>query len=403
MTFSVGSPGSNDVIQAAGQSITVPAGTYSSIDMLATAVRGNQPNQTFTINYTTGSPTTVTQSISDWYTPQGYTGESPAVTMAYRNTSSGGADNRTFYVYGYSLPVDSTRTVTSITLPDNDQVEVLSMAALAAVNAPTALTAAAGTGSQVNLSWTAPTSGTVTGFNVYRGTSAGGESTTPLNATPLPAGTSAYADATALPGNTYFYTIKALDGPAASAASNEASLAVAASGTTAQVDLSSSYNRQGIAADGTQFGPSVDGVGSDLSGALLGTSQTVGGVAFGIGPAGANDVVQATGQTISLPAGQYSKLEVLAFGVDGNQPNQTFTVNYTTGARRQSVKASAIGIRRSPTRASRRQFRCRTAIRRPAESTIAISTSTATRSRSTIPGRSTASLCPTTVTSSFWR
>jgi len=37
------------------------------------------------------------QSVSDWLTPQNDSGESQAVTMAYRDLSNGTKDNRNFY------------------------------------------------------------------------------------------------------------------------------------------------------------------------------------------------------------------------------------------------------------------------------------------------------------------
>ena len=41
------------------------------------------------------------------------------------------------------------------------------------------------------------------------------------------------------------------------------------------------------------------------------------------------NAVSAT--TVTLPAGNYSKLYLLGGGVNGNQANQVFTVNYTDG------------------------------------------------------------------------
>src|SRR5262249_47566505 len=67
--------------------------------------------------------------------------------------------------------------------------------------APSSLTATPGN-NVVNLSWTAPT-GAAT-YNVYRGTTAGGESTTPL-ATGVT--TTSYSDTTAVNGTTYFYKV----------------------------------------------------------------------------------------------------------------------------------------------------------------------------------------------------
>lgn len=114
--------------------ISLRPGQYSTLKMLATGVNGNQTSQPFTVTYTDGTATTFTQSLSDWYTPQDYAGESKAVIMAYRNTSSGDRDDRTFYLYGYSFSIDSSKAVKSLILPNNQDVVVL---AVAPSNVPT--------------------------------------------------------------------------------------------------------------------------------------------------------------------------------------------------------------------------------------------------------------------------
>jgi fibronectin type 3 domain-containing protein len=72
----------------------------------------------------------------------------------------------------------------------------------------------------VILSWAASASSGVVGYNVYRGTASGGESTTPLNTTVI-SGTG-YTDASVTAGATYYYVVTAVasDG-VQSAASNE--------------------------------------------------------------------------------------------------------------------------------------------------------------------------------------
>ncbi len=63
-----------------------------------------------------------------------------------------------------------------------------------------------GTGSSdVILSWVGSPSSGVVGYNVYRGTASGGESSTPLNSTPIN-GTS-YVDANVTAGATYYYVV----------------------------------------------------------------------------------------------------------------------------------------------------------------------------------------------------
>jgi hypothetical protein len=126
-TYAIGAAGVNDVISAGGQTISLPSTNAASLSFLATGVNGNQANQTFKVTYTDGTSQTFTQSISDWFTPQHYSGESIAVTMPYRDRSNGTRDSRTFDVYAYSLTLDPTRVVQSITLPSDGNVEVLAI------------------------------------------------------------------------------------------------------------------------------------------------------------------------------------------------------------------------------------------------------------------------------------
>ena len=75
--------------------VALTPGSFSSLNILAYAIYGDQPSQTFQVNYTNGTYSTVTQSISDWGIPGNYSGETKVATMAYRNTSSGGENSGT--------------------------------------------------------------------------------------------------------------------------------------------------------------------------------------------------------------------------------------------------------------------------------------------------------------------
>lgn len=139
--YSIGPMGLPDAVS--GQTVTLTAGQFTSLKMLATGVNGNQTGQTFTVTYTDGTTTVFTQSLSDWFTPQNYSGETQAVTIKYRDFSTGGIDNEVFHLYGYSFALNNAKTVRSITLPKNRNVVVM------------AITLAGGTGAatkaQVNL------------------------------------------------------------------------------------------------------------------------------------------------------------------------------------------------------------------------------------------------------------
>jgi titin len=330
VAFAIGTANTNNVVTALGQTIGLPNGLVSQVQILATAVNGDQSNQTFTVNFTDGSSQTFTENVNDWFTPGS---ESAAVSTSYRDTGNGGRDSHDYSLYLYTLNVtDSGKTVQSVSLPDDPNVKVVAISTVAATNAPTALTASTKSSSEIDLSWTAPASGTVTGYNIYRGTLAGGESATPLNATPLSASTTTFQDTAVQTGNTYFYVVQAIINGAPSKASNEASATATVSGTTAAADLTGLFNQQGIVDDGSKVpSPGIDWAGNAISANLIGTSQTVGGTTFNIASPGANNVIMALGQTVGVPNGNYSQIELLAFGVNGNQLNQPFTVHYTDG------------------------------------------------------------------------
>jgi hypothetical protein len=93
---------------------------------------------------------------------------------------------------------------------------------------------ATATAHSVVLTWTASSDGAANptlAYNIYRGTAAGGESSTALNSSPVAAACSStstctFTDTGVTVGSTYFYTVKATLNGALSAASNEASATV---------------------------------------------------------------------------------------------------------------------------------------------------------------------------------
>jgi hypothetical protein len=93
--------------------------------ILGTGVYGSQTSQTVTVMYTDGSTGQFTQSFSDWFGPQGFSRESKAVQMAYRDIYNGTKGNGPLNLYEYTFPLDPKRTVQSLTLPVNRHVVVV--------------------------------------------------------------------------------------------------------------------------------------------------------------------------------------------------------------------------------------------------------------------------------------
>ena len=120
----------NDVISADGQTIAVPSGRFTAIDLLGSSVFGPQAG-TFVVTYTDGTTSRFTLTLSDWvdgFTGRGTTapGESIAATTPYTD-DGGGTFAQPAYVYGYSFPIAQGKTVRSITLPVNGKIKILAV------------------------------------------------------------------------------------------------------------------------------------------------------------------------------------------------------------------------------------------------------------------------------------
>lgn len=123
--FDFGPANELDAVSGSGQTISLPAGKYSALLLLATGVEGDQKSQVFTVTYTDGTTSKFTQSFSDWFSPQKNAGESEGVIMAYRNFDNGTKDQRIFNLYEYQFALKPTKAVKSVTLPNNRDVVTL--------------------------------------------------------------------------------------------------------------------------------------------------------------------------------------------------------------------------------------------------------------------------------------
>jgi fibronectin type 3 domain-containing protein len=113
----------------------------------------------------------------------------------------------------------------------SSKVSVTVNSAETAPTAPQNLQATAGN-AQVVLTWTAPSSNggaSITNYKIYRGTSSGGESSTPIATV---GNVLTYTDTTVTNGQTYYYEVSAVNSVGEGAKSNEASATPSASGST---------------------------------------------------------------------------------------------------------------------------------------------------------------------------
>ncbi len=132
--FTFGPPNQPDSVSGTGaNSIELPSGEFTSLKILAISTYGVQPSQTLTVTYADGTTQEFTQTFDDWLSsctsssPCAAPGESVAAVMPYADSKSGPALvwGENLHLYAYSFALNSSKTVKSLTLPNNRNVVVL--------------------------------------------------------------------------------------------------------------------------------------------------------------------------------------------------------------------------------------------------------------------------------------
>jgi hypothetical protein len=116
-TWPTAQPCSPDNILAAGQEMLVHAAAGATkLGLLGMSTDGSSSG-TLVVHYTDGSSASEQVTFNDWASGPG-NGDDAVATMPYRNTRSGASQAITMYVFATTVPLDPSKTVASITLPD---------------------------------------------------------------------------------------------------------------------------------------------------------------------------------------------------------------------------------------------------------------------------------------------
>jgi hypothetical protein len=142
-------------------------------------------------------------------------------------TGTNGSDFDQSNTCGSSLAAGANCTIAVMFTPSVTGTEAASLSIADNASGSPQTVSLSGAGMHdVILSWTASTTPSVVGYNVYRGTTSGGPYPTELNSSPINGTT--YTDATAQAGQTYYYVVTAVasDDVTQSADSNQVSATV---------------------------------------------------------------------------------------------------------------------------------------------------------------------------------
>lgn len=187
--------------------VTATAGPNLAVTFNGTNA-GSQPSgTTYNLLRATTAGGEGTSPVASGYTalPFTYTEAAPGTYYYKLTATSGGTTSAA------SAEV-STTAYNAASQPSNTAGGTPTVPAPGAVTGLTLALADDGTKPNPTLIWTLPTSGqAVTGINIMRGPTTGGESATPLNASPLSASATSFVDSTAAYNTTYYYFVQTID------------------------------------------------------------------------------------------------------------------------------------------------------------------------------------------------
>jgi beta-glucosidase len=119
-------PGNKDNVRAAGQTVAV-TGTGTVLGFLGAGGFGTQSG-TITITYTDGSTQTATVSFADWYADSAVPGGTVVATVPWNDAPGSTLGAHQVSVYSATVPLQSGKTIASVTLPVNFNMHIFAIA-----------------------------------------------------------------------------------------------------------------------------------------------------------------------------------------------------------------------------------------------------------------------------------
>jgi predicted alpha-1,2-mannosidase len=110
-------------VQATGQTLLVPAGKYGTLHVLGAAHGGDVSTQ-LAVSYSDGTIGRLPATLTDWAAGSGRGGNTVAINMPHRIKAGSGIDGPPVQIFAGRVPLDPAKTIVSVRLPDNRNMEV---------------------------------------------------------------------------------------------------------------------------------------------------------------------------------------------------------------------------------------------------------------------------------------
>jgi hypothetical protein len=114
-----------NLVRARGQALLLPAGAHTRVRLVATAYNGPVATS-LTIGYADGGTERVPVTVADWCASPA-PGSTAVLTMPHRIKAGQGADAPPVSLFGLTPPLDGTRQVRSLTLPDDPRLHLYAL------------------------------------------------------------------------------------------------------------------------------------------------------------------------------------------------------------------------------------------------------------------------------------
>ncbi|MGB9620185.1 MAG: hypothetical protein ACPL7K_07220, partial [Armatimonadota bacterium] len=113
-----------NAVACRGQDVPVKPDRYLAVHILGASSNGGASGE-ISLNYADGG-TAAPLSMSDW-TGGAKQGEKVGLAVRHLHSHGGDEPGKYGYLYHYSVPLDSSRTLTGITLPTSPEMKVLAI------------------------------------------------------------------------------------------------------------------------------------------------------------------------------------------------------------------------------------------------------------------------------------